>query len=81
MYYKQDAPVISDDCFDELVKRLGDRWEEVTHMHKHLIDPSLLKSGFYLEYPARVEHAAKNLVELLSGPGNKRRPPRPAPRA
>ena len=63
MYYVMDHPVISDSCFDEIVRRLGERWEDLEHPHKHLIDRGLLKSGFYLQYPERVRWAALCLLE------------------
>lgn len=71
-YYKLDDPIISDDCFDELVKRLGDQWAKVRHPHKHLIDRSLLKSGFYLQYPSIVEHAAESLRKNIRARRNAR---------
>lgn len=59
LYYVADTPAIQDATFDVIVKELGERWEDIEHPHKHLIDPALLKSGFYLQYPPIVEGAAR----------------------
>jgi NAD-dependent DNA ligase len=73
LYYVKDTPLVSDDTFDWITKELGARWDSLEHRHKALIDPSLLKTGFYLEYPRRVPHAALAMVSLLSPPSPPRR--------
>lgn len=67
LYYVADAPVILDDTFDRIVALLDEKWDEVQHRHKHLIDRSLLKTGFYLQYPGIVEGAAKAMTKELTG--------------
>lgn len=62
LYYVMDSAVIQDATFDVIVKTLGEKWDTVEHPHKHLIDPSLLKSGFYLKYPSIVEGAAHSFL-------------------
>ena len=51
--------MIQDATFDVIVSELGNRWDTIEHPHKHLIDPSLLKTGFYLQYPPIVAGAAR----------------------
>lgn len=68
MYYVEDAPVLSDAVFDWLVSEVAARWESLQHRHKGLLDPSLLKSGFHIEYPGIVEGAAGALRRRLAGP-------------
>ncbi len=65
LYYVKDQPLVSDACFEEIVKGLESRWEQIAHVHKKLIDPGLLKTGFYLSYPDRVKHAAVALCALF----------------
>ena len=62
LYYVCDTPIISDAAFDEIVKLLDARWEIIEHPHKALIDRTLLKSGFYLQYPLIVQHSAADFV-------------------
>lgn len=82
-YYVEDDPYISDGTFDLLVRLLGDDWEDTEHYHKHLIDRTLLKSGFYLKYPERVVHATAALRASLQGRApshsTKKRPRAPSP--
>jgi len=67
MYYVEDAPVLSDEAFDELVSMIAERWDGLQHRHKGLLDPSLLKSGFHITYPSIVPHAAAALRASLNG--------------
>lgn len=66
LYYVEDSPVISDAAFDEIVKMLDAQWDTVQHRHKALIDRSMLKTGFYLEYPSIVPGAAASLREIVA---------------
>jgi hypothetical protein len=66
-YYVEDNPIIGDGTFDLIVRLLGDDWDDIEHQHKHLIDRSLLKSGFYLQYPSRVVYATAALRSALQG--------------
>jgi len=61
LYYQMDDPVVSDSMFDTICKRLLAELDGLTHMHKHLVDKSLLVagSGFNLQFPAMVVGAAQ----------------------
>ncbi|MCW2317150.1 hypothetical protein M2322_002704 [Rhodoblastus acidophilus] len=72
LYYKLDHPIISDDAFDSLAKELGAKWDSIVHPHKAAIDPTLLKTGYYLGYPVRVPGAALSLLARFAPP-----PPKP----
>lgn len=61
LYYVKDEPLVSDQCFDEIARRLDAEWENIEHPHKALIDRALIKSGFYLQYPSIVIGAAERL--------------------
>jgi hypothetical protein len=60
-YYVQDDPIVSDATFDTLVVLLEDHWERIEHRHKDLLDRTLLKSGFHLQYPSIVIGATEHL--------------------
>lgn len=66
LYYRLDAPVVTDECFDSLCKILNNNWDQITHFHKHLITRGDLEAGtgFAIEYPLRVENAALRLKDL-----------------
>lgn len=65
LYYELDSPVILDATFRWLVGELSQRWDSLEHPHKRLIDPSLLKTGYYLRYPITVINAALSLRALF----------------
>lgn len=63
-YYVQDDPILSDSAFDRLCRRMLERWDDIEHIHKHLISKDELYGGTYLgEYPKRVEGAIESLKE------------------
>jgi hypothetical protein len=67
-YYVLDDPILSDSRFDRMAKLMLERWDEINHMHKHLIAKSDLEAGTYLgEYPSRIEGAVKSLKEAYFG--------------
>lgn len=75
MYYHMDAPILSDARYDEIARTLDERWDEVEHEHKKLIDRDSLKTGslFALkleDYPLRTRAAAvavaKDIVKLTA---------------
>ncbi len=44
LYYECDLNVLDDTQFDYLCKRILDNWDNIDHMHKHLLDKESLKS-------------------------------------
>ncbi len=62
LYYKEDRQVLTDEDFDRLAKRLLDNWDNVEHMHKHLISKEDLQAGtgYAIQYTQRIINAAKN---------------------
>lgn len=68
LYYEMGVPAIEDYAFDQLSRRLLDEWDEVEHVHKHLIDPEGLTSGgAYIKHPRRVAQAAQELLRKRPG--------------
>ena len=61
-YYKKDEPILSDAFFDAMGKTMLERWDDITHYHKHLITVDDLQAGTYLgEYPSIVEGALEDV--------------------
>lgn len=61
-YYKQDNPIFSDSFYDEMAKTILERWDDIEHYHKQLINKDDLLAGSYLgEYPSIVEGALDSL--------------------
>jgi NAD-dependent DNA ligase len=65
LYYEQDKNVLDDTQFDYLCKKLYDNWDNVEHMHKHLIDKDNLKagSGYGIEYTNLIVSSANSWYE------------------
>ena len=60
-YYVEDNPLISDTEFDELAKYILANYDEIDHMHKHLVTKGDLEAGTYLgEYPQMVIGAVRS---------------------
>lgn len=67
-YYVMDSPVVGDECFDFVARKMIAEWESLSHPHKGLVDPSLGKTGYYLKeaaYPSRTVHCALEWETLL----------------
>tara|TARA_Y100000816_G_scaffold233554_1_gene178994 strand:- start:1004 stop:1249 length:246 start_codon:yes stop_codon:yes gene_type:complete len=62
-YYELDKPLIEDFEFDALAKDILNNWDNVQHMHKHLLTKDMLVAGTYLgEYPNIVKGAVGNYI-------------------
>lgn len=74
LYYERDESIISDDLYGVICDRLDKEWDSIEHWHKGLIDRSSLKAGtgYYLQVPERVTHAAWALFLRFSPPAPKR---------
>lgn len=76
-YYEEDNPIISDNLFDKMGKRMLECWDDIEHFHKHYITPDMLEAGTYLgEYPSRVEGAVRSLRGVRNEGSNVVRPNR-----
>lgn len=67
LYYQRDVSLLSDARYDLLCNQLHSTFDELTHMHKHLIDKDSLKAGtgFQIsEYPLMVIGAACHLAKI-----------------
>ena len=66
LYYKEDKQVLTDDEYDALCKRLLSEWDNVQHMHKHLITKGDLTAGtgYAIKYTNMIIGAANRWYEL-----------------
>ena len=63
LYYVKDNPEISDFEFDQLAKDILENWNNIQHMHKHLLNKDMLVAGTYLgEYPNLVKGAVADYI-------------------
>lgn len=57
-YYVDDKPLLEDNTFDRLAKKLLSSWDNVEHFHKSFLNKDMLEAGTYLgDYPTRVKDA------------------------
>jgi len=62
-YYKLDTNLISDHEFDQLGKDILANYDNIEHMHKHLVTKEMLNAGTYLgDYPTMVRSATLNYI-------------------
>ena len=67
-YYKEDDPILEDNMFDNLAKKLLKDWDQVQHIHKEYLNEDMLKAGTYMgEYPSRVKGALDELRHAYKG--------------
>jgi len=62
-YYKLDKNLITDHEFDQLSKDILANYDNIEHMHKHLVTKEMLDAGTYLgEYPNMVIGATHDYI-------------------
>ena len=62
-YYKLDKNLITDYEFDQLGKDILANYDNIEHMHKHLVTKEMLDAGTYLgEYPSMVIGATHDYI-------------------
>ena len=63
-YYKLDKNLITDHEFDQLSKDILANYDNIQHMHKHLVTKEMLDAGTYLgEYPSMVIGATQDYIK------------------
>jgi aspartate ammonia-lyase len=69
IYYEINDSIITDYEYDEICKELKDKWDDVKHYHKHLVDVTALGAGtgYQLKYNKRIENAAIMLYNKHHG--------------
>ena len=78
LYYKEDKNLMTDEQFDQLMRRIFKDWKKIKHPHKKLFAENKKTnniSGFNLEYPLIVKGAAFQLEKKLSPVKQKQKKP------
>lgn len=61
-YYVDDEPILEDQTFDKLAKRIATQWDTIEHRHKSYLTKDMLEAGTFLgDYPPQVEGAVSNV--------------------
>ena len=62
-YYQLNTNLITDHEFDQLGKDILANYDNINHMHKHLVTKEMLDAGTYLgEYPTMVRSSTLNYI-------------------
>jgi hypothetical protein len=65
-YYEKDDPILSDDFYDKLAKKILKQWDNIEHYHKYLLSKDMLEAGSYIgKYPSIVLEALDNLRKTV----------------
>lgn len=65
-YYEKDDPILSDDFYDKLAKKIIKQWDNIEHYHKYLLNKDMLEAGSYIgKYPSIVLDALENLRKTV----------------
>ena len=69
IYYELNDSIITDYEYDELCKELKDKWEDIKHYHKHLVDVTALGAGtgYQVKYNQRIANAAITMYNKHHG--------------
>jgi NAD-dependent DNA ligase len=69
IYYHLGDSIISDYEYDDMCVQLKEKWKDIKHYHKNLVDVSALGAGtgYQIKYNKRIEYAAKLLYEQHKG--------------
>lgn len=69
IYYHLGDSIISDYEYDDMCVQLKEKWKDIKHYHKNLVDISALGAGtgYQIKYNKRIEYAAKLLYEQHKG--------------
>jgi len=67
-YYRLGVNIMKDSEFDRIANNLKHNWEEVDHMHKHLITLEMLStsSGYSIKYTNMIKHATLIYIDSLT---------------
>jgi len=61
-YYEEDDPILEDNTFDRLARKILEFWDIIDHYHKDVLNEDMLRAGtFSGEYPTRIKYALQSL--------------------
>ena len=66
LYYEKNITLIDDTEFDQMCKTLLDKYDELKHMHKHLVKKESLTAGtgYDIKYTERIKMSAMELQRV-----------------
>lgn len=72
LYYHHHISILSDELYDDMAKAMLEAWDDLEHMHKHLITKEHLRAGTLFDvaardYPTLVRAGASQLVGTALG--------------
>ena len=67
LYYHKHVSLLSDALYDDMARRMLARWDELDHVHKHLITKADLEAGTLYalpltSYTSMIMHSAELLA-------------------
>ena len=67
-YYELGLHIMSDAEFDSIAIALDKHWDDVEHMHKHLITKDMLatSSGYSIAYTNMIKYATRDYIGSLT---------------
>tara|TARA_A100001515_G_scaffold113859_1_gene95205 strand:+ start:2708 stop:3019 length:312 start_codon:yes stop_codon:yes gene_type:complete len=67
-YYELGIHIMPDAEFDRIAIELNNHWDDVDHMHKHLITKEMLatSSGYSIEYTNMIKYATQDYIKSLT---------------
>tara|TARA_B100000780_G_C20831863_1_gene330547 strand:- start:182 stop:472 length:291 start_codon:yes stop_codon:yes gene_type:complete len=64
-YYEKDDPILSDDLYDKLAKKILNKWDDIEHYHKNILTKDMLEAGSFIgEYPSIVIGALESFRKV-----------------
>ena len=68
LYYEENESIVPDAEYDRICKTLYEKWNDIEHRHKNLVDKDALiaGTGYQLKYPEMVKGAAKLLRKKVN---------------
>tara|TARA_Y100001972_G_C7436334_1_gene224275 strand:+ start:60 stop:353 length:294 start_codon:yes stop_codon:yes gene_type:complete len=66
LYYEKNISLIDDGEFDQMCKTLYDKYDELEHMHKHLVskDDLTAGTGYGIKYTEIIKNSAMTLERV-----------------
>ena len=66
LYYEKNITLIDDTEFDQMCKTLLDKYDDVEHMHKHLVKKESLTAGtgYDIKYTEMIKDSAMELQRV-----------------
>ena len=66
LYYEKDIILIDDGEFDQMCKTLYDKYDDLKHMHKHLVskDDLTAGTGYGIKYTEIIKNSAMTLERV-----------------